>query len=640
LGKPLTRRFSSRQRLILATRSGGQCTECRDPLERDFHADHRIPFSMGGETILLNGQALCPACNLIKGNTMTTPKLREWQQAAREKANKRFETNAERLFVINAAPGAGKTKVACVIADDLLRGGGIDRVIVVAPRNTVVDQWAREFAQVTGRHMMKITSADSIGHISVDVCATWSAIRGLEDIFQDICEHARVLVICDEHHHAAIKAVWGASADSAFAKAHHVLVLTGTPVRSDGAQSVWLDLDEFGGLVQPEEGMYTLSYGEAVELNYCRPVTFHRHHGSFTVDVGGGKSLIVSGDCMPVLPTDHPARDVLRRVLDFNNLVRTPQFQADLKTPRIDGYQGSMIKCANEKLDDLRVEMPEAGGLVIAPDIEMAEYFATLIKNIDGTQPMVVHSGHQNAERRIETFRRTTEMRWLVAVGMVSEGVDIPRLRVLVYLPKALTELAFRQAVGRVVRNCGPNDSSRAYVVMPTLATFEEYALRIEDDMPASSSLANDNAQRMKRCAHCSGENVLGASDCVQCGAQFPTRQMSFRACAQCGGLNPNAAEDCQHCGTRVLNNYPITLVEAARDGCIAGGIWINEHEVREAEARVPAIRARLARVEDQKDVHVLSKIPMEWYPALERLFGNLTGPIEEEADDDRDEAA
>lgn len=616
----MSRRFTRRQRLILAMRSGSRCARCNEPIGPGFHADHRIPFSQGGETILINGQALCAGCNLSKGKTMTTFKLRDWQQAAREQANAYYNKGDDRHFVINAAPGAGKTKVSCVIADDLLRSGQIDRVIGIAPRRAVVEQWAKEFAQITGRHMMKITSADAIGAISADVCATWAAIRGLADIFQDICAHARVLVICDEHHHAAIEAAWGASADSAFADARYVLVLTGTPVRSDGAQPVWLRHDDFGGLAHPQEGMFTLSYGQAVELNYCRPVTFHRHRGAFTVDVGNGEIVTVTGDSTPSLPSDHPAPQVLKRVVDFYRLARTPQFENDLSTPRIDGYQGTMIACAGEKLDDLRLEMPEAAGLVIAPNIEMATYFARLIALIEGTEPMIVHSGHANAESRIDMFRKAVEMRWLVAVGMVSEGVDIPRLRVLVYLPKALTELAFRQAVGRVVRNAGPNDSSRAYVVMPAFSTFEEYARRIEEDMPASS-VAIDKVLRMKRCAHCGGENALGATECGHCGAEYPTRQASFRPCPKCGVLNRTGEERCLGCGAEMLASYPITLTEAARDGVIARGIAIDEEEVREAEAQAPAIRARLAQVEDETLARIVSTIPVECYPALARLF-------------------
>jgi superfamily II DNA or RNA helicase len=131
-----------------------------------------------------------------------------------------------------------------------------------------------------------------------------------------------------------------------------------------------------------------------------------------------------------------------------------------------------MVEWAGTKLTELRYRMHDAGGLVIAPSIQMAEYIATLIELVEGERPMLVHSQMPNAESKIKAFRNT-DKRWIVSVAMISEGVDIKRLRVL-YLPNALTELAFRQAIGRVVRTAGPTDDTRAYVVMPSFETFEE----------------------------------------------------------------------------------------------------------------------------------------------------------------------
>ena len=548
-------------------------------------------------------------------------KLRNWQQSAREKCINYFRDDEDgRHFVINAAPGAGKTKVSCVIAQDLLQAGQIDRVIIIAPRRTVVTQWAKEFAAVTGHHMMQITAADSVGLISENVCATWAAIKGLADVFQDICRTARVLVICDEHHHAAIEAAWGISADSAFASARYSLILTGTPVRSDGAQSIWLDRNELGGLAHPEGGMYTLTYGEAVGLGYCRPVTFHRHRGRFAVKIEDSETIEVSGDTPVVLPAKHPATQSLKRSLDFYRLAMTPQFEADHKTPRRDGYQGTMIACACDKLDELRLLMPAAGGLVIAPDINMAEHFAELIRMIDGQEPMVVHSGLPNAERRIDAFRADSSTRWLVAVGMVSEGVDIQRLRVLVYLPKAMTELAFRQAVGRVVRSAGPDDCSGAYVVMPSCVIFEDFARRIEDDMPAWIATA-PGAPKIKACKHCGCPNPVDAGRCDGCGVEFSTREGRFVVCPGCKGLNPEAEAACQHCGTVLMPEYEITLNDAGRDGVIVRGIEVEEDEVRRAEQLAPGHLKRIGEIEDESLRRLLKTIPVELLPALERLL-------------------
>src|SRR5262249_59316728 len=141
-------------------------------------------------------------------------------------------------------------------------------------------------------------------------------------------------------------------------------------------------------------------------------------------------------------------------------------------------------------------------GLVIAPNIAMAEFMAQLLELIEGERPILVHSHLPNAEAKIKAFRNT-DKRWIVSVAMISEGVDIKRLRVLIYLPNALTELAFRQAIGRVVRTIGPTDDTRAYVVMPSFEIFEAYARRVEDEMPAHASKSDAKLQRQKRCPVC-----------------------------------------------------------------------------------------------------------------------------------------
>ena len=165
------------------------------------------------------------------------------------------EDRQDRRFLINAAPGAGKTLASCMIAQALIEHQDIDRVVVIAPRAEVVSQWADDFRRVTGRFMSKVTGRDGeIHRLGLDVCATWAAIQGLRDALQAMCRTARVLVICDEHHHAAVQAAWGEGADSAFADARFALVLTGTPIRSDGAESVWLPYDDAGAIDHPEGG--------------------------------------------------------------------------------------------------------------------------------------------------------------------------------------------------------------------------------------------------------------------------------------------------------------------------------------------------------------------------------------------------
>ncbi len=225
-----------------------------------------------------------------------TIKLRPWQTEALQKSMKwLIDDHQDRHFLINAAPGAGKTIASCVIAETLIQKDEIDRVVVIAPRTEVVNQWARDYRLVTGRHMAKVTGQDGdLTTLNVDVCATWAAVQNLSASMQTVCEQNRTLVICDEHHHAAVQAAWGSGADDAFTTAKFVLILTGTPIRSDGEHSVWLAYNDAGAIDHPDDGTYTLTYGQAVDLGYCRPVTFHRHQGEFSVDLAEGVKVQIA----------------------------------------------------------------------------------------------------------------------------------------------------------------------------------------------------------------------------------------------------------------------------------------------------------------------------------------------------------
>lgn len=612
----MKRLFSLRQKLILKLLAGGHCKECGKKLGNSFAGDHTVPFSKGGKTLISNGQAICHICNLKKGARVM--QLRPWQIEANAKALKWLvEASRDKHFLINAAPGAGKTIAACTIAKNLIEMGEIDRVVVIAPRVEVVKQWAQDYHRITNRFMGRVIGSDD--NVDIDVCATWAAVQGLLDGFQAVCRSHRVLVICDEHHHAAVRAAWGDGASNAFADAKYVLILTGTPIRSDRKQSIWMAYDDAGQIDHPEEGSYTLSYGEAVDLDYCRPATFHRHEGRFTVDLDDGEVVSVSGERAAELTPSLKRIPGLQRALNFYRLACTPQYGPDNKTPRVDGYQGTMIEWASSKLTDLRYRMPNAGGLVIAPNIEMAEYMAKLIEAMEGEPPVVVHSQMGNVDGKIDSFRHT-DKRWIVSVAMISEGVDIARLRVLIYLPNALTELAFRQGIGRVVRTSGPNDDTRAYVVMPSFDILEAYARRVEEEMSPSARVDSGPA-KTKMCPVCTSEVQLSAKDCDVCGHTFPVDPPRFKPCHACDGLNTMSAKACQHCGQSFGTNFILTLDEAIRAGAIVRGLDVDEDDVREGEAISENVRKLVVGSGDEKLLKVIRQLPEESWARLKRLM-------------------
>ena len=553
--------------------------------------------------------------------------LRPWQAQAIEKSLEWFESQDIKQFLINAAPGAGKTVCASVIAKRLFEMDKIDRVIVIAPRVEVVRQWSEEFQTVTGKFMMRVTGADkSIAVQNVDCCATWSSVQGASEQFKEVCDSQRTLVICDEHHHAAVEAAWGRGAAGAFANAKYVVVLTGTPIRSDGKKTAWMAYDSAGRINHPAEGTYTLSYGDAVDLGYCRPITFHRHEGNFNVVLKDGEKISVNGSGEVGISDELKRINGIQKSLNYYNLACKPIFEEDGTTPKRQSYQGSMLEWGVTKLNEIREMMPNAGGLVIAPSIEVAEHMAELLEIIDGEKPTIVHNQISNTQDKIAAFRGT-DKRWIVSVAMISEGVDIKRLRLLVFLPDAKTELSFRQSMGRVVRTMGKDDLTRAYVVMPSHEVFEKYARRVELEM--SPSIRKEQPRpNFKICKVCGEQNARDATECSFCGEPFPEPEVPKVDCPECGAENPKTAENCWECGAKLKEEFDVELREAFRSGAIVRGMDLDEETVRSSERVANDFKREILNSGDAVLVELIKKLPEESYARIYELVEKSKQPV------------
>lgn len=558
-----------------------------------------------------------------RGQNMTEILLRPWQTEAIKKAlHWLTEERLDNRFLLNVAPGAGKTICASVIAKELLERNEIERVVVIAPRVEVVRQWAKEFATVLGREMTKITGRDlKIEDYGIDVCATWHSIENLEDGFQSLCKKYNTLVICDEYHHAAIEAAWGIGVNKSFEHARYRILLSGTPIRTDGAMTV--AHDDRGEIIEaPEGGTYSLTYGEAVKEKYCRPATFHRHEGIFDVMLEDDAKITVSSKSQEPLPGKLGKIKGLTEALNFYKLACTPKYLKDQKTPDPNSYQASMLEAGIKKLGEARELIPNAGGLVIARNILVAEYIADLLGSM-GEKAIIVHSCVPNPESRIRAFRNS-DKKWLVSVGMISEGVDIPRLRVLVYLPSSQTELTFRQSMGRVVRTLGHDDISSAYVVMPSIRTFEVYATRVESEMLAVG--VKPKVPNFKICPECDNKCERSTRECESCGYEFPMRPLSFKECPKCQIKNPLNAKTCQSCGEQfdVSHNFEISLKDALRIGAIIRGMDLSEEEVMRGEEIGKHVRRKFLESGEDILIEIAHTMPEESYGKIEQIFASL----------------
>ncbi len=148
---------------------------------------------------------------------------------------------------------------------------------------------------------------------------------------------------------------------------------------------------------------------------------------------------------------------------------------------RHDEVIDQLLDLGREKLDELRLLKPDAAGLVVATDIEHAYQVAQALE-AKGEGCRIVTNKTPDAQQVINAFRHNA-CRWIIAVGMISEGTDLPRLQVCCYLSRIRTELHYRQVLGRVLRRTGESDD-QAWLFMLAEPTLQGLAERIADDLP------------------------------------------------------------------------------------------------------------------------------------------------------------
>ncbi len=106
-----------------------------------------------------------------------------------------------------------------------------------------------------------------------------------------------------------------------------------------------------------------------------------------------------------------------------------------------------------------------------------ARSYAEILQAITKKKPTVVLSDDPKASKKITKFAESDD-RWMVAVRMVSEGVDVPRLAVGVYATSIATPLFFAQAVGRFVRARARGET--ASVFLPSVPHLLGFAAEME----------------------------------------------------------------------------------------------------------------------------------------------------------------
>jgi superfamily II DNA or RNA helicase len=378
-------------------------------------------------------------------------RLRPWQKRALDL----LAASSDPDFLTVATPGAGKTTFAlCAAVHDLAAAPG-RRLVVVAPTSHLKLQWA-DAAAGFGLHL-EPRWTPSGGRLPADVhgiVTTYQQVASNPDAIRPLASQA--LVILDEIHHAGDDRAWGDAVRRAFEVAPRRLALSGTPFRSDTRAIPFVRY-------VIDEAVPDFEYGYADALadgRVVRPVYFPRINGFMEWVAPDGTANAASFD------------DALDRVGSAQRLRTALSLEGE--------WLPTVLLQANERLGTIRRVQPDAGGLVIAADQDHAQGIADILRYRCGARATVAISDDPMSSSRIARFAAATDP-WIVAVRMVSEGVDIPRLRVGVYATTTSTDLFFRQAVGRFVRWTRGVPRQKAYLFIPDDPRLRTWATQIAD---------------------------------------------------------------------------------------------------------------------------------------------------------------
>lgn len=391
-------------------------------------------------------------------------KMRKWQSECAEQAIKHYKTKSH--FLCLATPGAGKTIMAAEIGYQLYVNGKIDLIICFAPSITV----SASIKKVFSKHL-DVNFDGMIG--SVGGVYTYQSMLFLDDRFWDVFKKKRVFVVFDEIHHCAGDSMenansWGEKIIIGIQdKATYTLALTGTPWRSDKQPITMSHYKKGkGGIICD----YIYGLKEAVLDSVCRlPNIVLVDNDKLTLSVGDKEKEIFNGVSDMLRKTDIGYQDIITNETAVSYI----------------------LKLAVDKLSIIRTENPKAGGLIVASSVDHANVILNMLTTLYSQTAVIVTYKLSKSVEVIDIFR-SSDVQWIVSVGMVSEGTDIPRLQVCCHLSRVKTELYFRQVLGRILRT-NNEVNQEAWLYTFAEPNMVDFAHRLKSDIPDAQIVIDYN---------------------------------------------------------------------------------------------------------------------------------------------------
>jgi superfamily II DNA or RNA helicase len=557
MSKDPLRIFTDAQKAERLAAAGFKCEgrHCknRDLRSQPYEFHHVKPHSEMGLTTRYNSQVLCKPCHrLAHAEAMKDQfsesgwtSLRQWQRDALDRF---IETEDEKTFVLEAAPGAGKSRFAAFASQYMLNSDNdIDHVIFIAPWVPILRSVKDNFQPLQLEVRDKFHYDKKIGilqrtpnvDITLDTYAGFCNGVTVDTLYEwKQSHHFNFMLILDEIHHTnTVSGKWGASVEKIAEMATKILVMSGTYFRSDNRPISFL---EYEG-ERPRRN-FSIGVTECVSKRYTRQVSFRFHDPT-----------------LEILSSISRKQKTMRlSAIPLNLAKQQSAAKKEVLDPSGVHVEG-LVRDAWIELQAMRKKWNDAACLIVCRSGSSGEEERAIhaiegvVNKVTGHRPEVVTSDDASSRGRLENFTNGSDP-FLCAIRMVSEGVDIPRIRMVLFLSYTDSEMLFRQIVGRCARYIdGKEDDTAALVIMPKFRLMGEFAKRYESENDAG---------------------VLNLSPTKEPGGEAELCEACKSSPCECS---------CSKCGQRPCRCYIVIDSEAATGGGQIASADVNEKWIQRA---------------------------------------------------------
>jgi superfamily II DNA or RNA helicase len=411
-----------------------------------------------------------------------TPPRRDWQNKARDELRKAWLANTSIKALIAACPGAGKTFFAASEMRDMFAADTIQLGIIVVHTTNIQLQWLDDLKAVGLKACGEIPNEslrwrrdENVPMIEDNqvIVITYNQLANDVDLFVEMIKrYGTTMVIADEVHHADEDKSFGDALSLLADAATYRLSLSGTPFNSTGGALAMCESDtgidpETGKPVRKTLATYSYSYAAAILDKVCRTTEFIKVFGKGEATF----RLLISGK-------------EYKRQIDLAKQKRTDRLNI-LLDPH-DEFMEECCRQAVRKLKAIRASGDSrAAMLVVAKNKSHGGLMADLLESVCQAEGVAytiqqIYNDSPKAHTRIKDLEKdSTDI--VVSVRMLSEGVDVKRLRVGLFATDWMTRMFFIQFVGRFIRSEDRLDNLQyAAVIIPAHIQLLEYAHEIE----------------------------------------------------------------------------------------------------------------------------------------------------------------